>query len=149
MKAKITINELNKARARALKYAKRMDGCSFSGKIYFFARISNALSRVGISSCLYSSWNYGLTERSYEYWLTFGFSIFSESFRSHADIIETDSDLKQYGKLHDLIVEACDFVADWIDENGGLTDKEIYHKEEKLWRKKSGTTAKPRTPDTK
>ena len=149
MKENITINELNKARARALKYAKRMQGCSFSGKIYYFARISNALSRVGISSNLYSSWNYGITERSYLYQLKFVFSIFGFSFEKFTEIIENEAALTQYGKIHDLIVEACDYVADWIDENGGLTDNEIVNKERTKWIESCGTTAKRRTPDTK
>ena len=54
MKNSITIPDIMKARSRALRYAGKLENCTFEGYLYIFARVINALRRVGIQFHLVS-----------------------------------------------------------------------------------------------
>ena len=118
MNAKITLNELNKARARALQWVNRMDGLSFTGCQFIFAHITNALSEVGFDIKLEMQWDCTREERGYIYQLYFYSSLAHQVVAQSVEIKESDKDWMRYDMLQDMIVEACEDLADWRNENG-------------------------------
>ena len=118
MKAKININSIDKARAKALRWAKHMKNCSFTGYQFYLAHITNALNRVGFECSFETNWNASWTKLSYAYQIMFWRGNANDYLTERVELQDGDLPSKHVAELTDIIVKACEGLADWLHENG-------------------------------
>ena len=121
MKAKLTMNDLDKARARALSWVNRLEGISFTGYQFIFAHITNALSSVGFNIMEQVYWHSKWEGRIISYMLMYHSSLDNDCWPTGVQLRDDETNEEHIKKMHDLIVEACYNLADWIDRNGELS----------------------------
>lgn len=123
MKARITINSIDKARAKALRWVKHMENCSFTGYQFYLAHITNALCRVGFECSFETNWNSSWTTQSYDYKVMFWRGFAKGFLTERVELKDSDLPSKHVAELTEMIVKACEGLADWLHENGKPSTK--------------------------
>ena len=130
MKAIITLNQLNKARTRALRRANRMEHCRFDGMPFYLLRVANALRSAGFEidiilgriGGMYSFAECGLSVNFKDgRYPEFTVSQVSE----YIGISEKFSNLENIRRIKKLINDACQQLADHLNQYGEPQNEEL------------------------